>query len=423
MPWLEKHESWIDWRGKPLGLAGPQSLTEHRSTDNDAVEENAEGVFGVGNIIQRKVEETKSTNGQEDQYEGGGSLSTFRVDNQVPHSESVTPPARPVEYQYHVFGCVSGRQVKAGAVHLEALSEVPTLLNLEELSMKDFLAELKAGEIAEMMLLKPETSPEDLNSSSVMDEDVLEGFTKQRATRLGSEILKTPEDPVYSLVNEFSDVVSKHPPSQLPPGRGVRHKIDLVPDTKYCVTSLWSPPHEYYEMPDFAEKAKSGMVQELKSPHSTPTFCWRLVHAYNKLHNATVSAQTPIPHKDVLLNNMSGYPDAGAWHPSHRSEHPEWDALGVTSDATGTIECPSDIQSLGHLTYFDDIFVHSRAEGGQTAMEAHLKHLHRVFAAMRANKRYANIDKVGVRADPGKVKALRLSRPQGHKRTSGSGWA
>ncbi|POM80604.1 DNA/RNA polymerase [Phytophthora palmivora] len=73
-------------------------------------------------------------------------------------------------------------------------------------------------------------------------------------------------------------------------------------------------------------------------------------------------------------------------------------------------------------TYFDDIFVHSRAEGGQTAMEVHLKHLRRVFEVMRANKLYAKIDncvfaaeeinvlgcfvsRVGVRADPGKVKA------------------
>ncbi|POM62457.1 putative retroelement [Phytophthora palmivora] len=55
------------------------------------------------------------------------------------------------------------------------------------------------------------------------------------------------------------------------------------------------------------------MMRESKSPHSTPTFCvrkpngkWRLVHAYNKLNSATVLAQTPIPRKDVLLNNMSG---------------------------------------------------------------------------------------------------------------------
>ncbi|POM59725.1 Pol protein [Phytophthora palmivora] len=76
-----------------------------------------------------------------------------------------------------------------------------------------------------MVLLKPETSPEDLNSSS--------GFTKQRATYLGSENIRNPEDPVYPLVNEFLDVVSKHPPSQL---WGVRHEIDLVSGTKYCVT-------------------------------------------------------------------------------------------------------------------------------------------------------------------------------------------
>ncbi|POM63252.1 reverse transcriptase, partial [Phytophthora palmivora] len=69
-------------------------------------------------------------------------------------------------------------------------------------------------------------------------------------------------------------------------------------------------------------------------------------------------------------------------------------------------------------TYFDDIFVHSRAEDGQTAMDVHLRHLRRVVEVMRANKLYANIDKcvfaaeeikVGVRADPGKVKAIATS--------------
>ncbi|POM59967.1 Pol protein [Phytophthora palmivora] len=72
-----------------------------------------------------------------------------------------------------------------------------------------------------------------------MDEDVLEGFTKQRAT-----------------LKEFSDVMSKHPPSQLPPDRG------------------WPLPREQCEVIDavFAEKAKSGMVRESKSLHSTSTF-------------------------------------------------------------------------------------------------------------------------------------------------------
>ncbi|POM78719.1 Reverse transcriptase [Phytophthora palmivora] len=258
--------------------------------------------------------------------------------------------------------------------------------------MKGFLAELKAGEIAEMVLLKPETSPEDLNSSSVMDEDVLEGFTKQHATRLGSEILKNPEDPVYPLVKEYSDVVSKHPPSQLPPDRGVRHEIDLVPGTKYCVPRQCPLPREQCEVIDafFAEKAKSGMVRKSKSPQSTPTFCvrkpngkWRLVHAYNKLNNATVPAQTPIPRKDVLLKNMTGCT--------------LYSALDLVDGYYQILMRESDIPLTA--TYFDDIFVHSRAEGGQTAMELHLKYFRRVFEVMRANTLYTNIDKCDFAAE------------------------
>ena len=55
------------------------------------------------------------------------------------------------------------------------------------------------------------------------------------------------------------------------------------------------------------------MVRESKSTHMTPTFCvkklnakWRIVNAYNKLSAATIPAQTPIPQKDVLQNNMFG---------------------------------------------------------------------------------------------------------------------
>ncbi|POM73341.1 Pol protein [Phytophthora palmivora] len=281
-----------------------------------------------------------------------------------------------------------------------------------------------------MVLLKPETSREDLNSSSLMDEDVLEGFTKQRVTRLGSEILKNPEDPVYPLVKEYSDVVSKHPPSQLPPDRGVRHEIDLVPGTKYCVTRQWPLPRERCEVIDafFADKAKSGMVRESKSPHSTPTFCvrkpkgkWRLVHAFNKQNNATVPAHTPIPRKDVVLNNMSGC----TLYSALDLVDGYYQILMRESDIPLTaVSTPSGIlwewlmmpQGLSNAPAI-------RAEYGQTAMEVRLKHLRRVFEVMRANKHYANIDKcvfaaeeikalgcfvsrVGVRADPGKVKAI-----------------
>ncbi|POM77424.1 Pol protein [Phytophthora palmivora] len=84
-------------------------------------------------------------------------------------------------------------------------------------------------------------------------------------------ILNNPEDPVYLQLTEYSEVVSKHPPSQLPPDRGVRHEIDLMPGTEYCVTRQWPLPRKQCEVIDafFAMKAKSGMVRESKSPHST----------------------------------------------------------------------------------------------------------------------------------------------------------
>ncbi|POM74687.1 Pol protein, partial [Phytophthora palmivora] len=158
--------------GPQVGNIGPQAVNVVPQTA-EAVEEDAKSASGVGNIVPRRVEKTEKKIASAACVSSVGNKVPRGVKKTIPHSVPETPPARPVEEQCHVFGGVSDRQVKAGAVHLEALPEVSALLNLEESSMKDFLAELKAGEIAEMVLLKPETSPEDLNSSSVMDEDVV----------------------------------------------------------------------------------------------------------------------------------------------------------------------------------------------------------------------------------------------------------
>ncbi|POM62885.1 Retrotransposon Polyprotein [Phytophthora palmivora] len=268
-----------------------------------AVEEDAESASCVGNILPRKVKETEKRNESATCISSVGnrvlrgikrtstrakvSLNTSHVDNQVSHSKSETTPARPVQEQCHVFDGMSGRQVKAGAIHLEALTEVSELLNLVEASINDSLVELKAEYIVETVLLKPETSPEELIYSS--------GFTKPCATRLGSEILKNPKYLVHPVGKEFSVVYGTRSASCLAQSV-VSRGIDL-----YLASDAF-----------FAEKANLGMVRESKSPHSTPTFCvrkpngkWHLVHAYNKLKIATVPAQTPIPRKGVLLNGMS----------------------------------------------------------------------------------------------------------------------
>ncbi|KAG2983898.1 hypothetical protein PC120_g24345 [Phytophthora cactorum] len=302
------------------------------------------------------------------------------VDDTVAPSDSESraraPLTRPVEECYHIFDGMTGRPAKAAGIHLEPLPEVSELLNLEEMAVDDCLADLKAGEIAEVVLLKPETTLEELTSSSVLDEDALEEMKKRREARLGSEVLKNPK-------------------IQLPPDRGVRHEIDLVPGTKYCVTPQWFLPREQCEVIDafFAAKAKAGMVRESKSPHSTPTFCvrksngkWRLVHAYKKLNNATVPAQTPIPRKDVLLNNMAGcelYSALNLMEGYYQILMRESD-IPLTAESTpsgmlwewlvmpqGLSNAPATFnrlvtqrfKPLGAYaqTYFDDIFVHRRA--------------------------------------------------------------
>ncbi|KAE9162960.1 hypothetical protein PF002_g31978 [Phytophthora fragariae] len=69
-------------------------------------------------------------------------------------------------------------------------------------------------------------------------------------------------------------------------------------------------------------------------------------------------------------------------------------------------------------SYFDDVFIHSRAVDGKSEVEMHNEHLRRLFALMRKHKLYANLKKCifgareihvlgclvgknGVRSDPG----------------------
>ncbi|GMF53361.1 unnamed protein product [Phytophthora fragariaefolia] len=221
--------------------------------------------------------------------------------------------------------------------------------------------------------------------------------------------------------------LSKEPPSGLPSDRGVRHEIDLVPGIKYCVTRPWPIPRKQCDVIDAFVRAKheAGLVRESKSPHSTPTFCvrkpngkWRIVHAFNKLNTATIPAQIPIPRKDVLQNNMVGctlysaldlvdgyyqllmrasdIPLAAVSTPGGML----WEWLVMPQ---GLSNAPATFNRLvtqlfrPHRayaqTYFDDIFVHSRAELGKTDMENHVEHLRAVHECMRTNILYANIDK------------------------------
>ncbi|KAE8888389.1 hypothetical protein PF005_g6555 [Phytophthora fragariae] len=74
-------------------------------------------------------------------------------------------------------------------------------------------------------------------------------------------------------------------------------------------------------------------------------------------------------------------------------------------------------------SYFDDVFIHSRAVNGKSKVEIHKEHLRKLFALMRKHKLYANlkrcifgaseisalgclVGKNDVRPDSGKVRVI-----------------
>ncbi|GMF31863.1 unnamed protein product [Phytophthora fragariaefolia] len=147
--------------------------------------------------------------------------------------------------------------------------------------------------------------------------------------------------------------------------------------------------------------------------------------AFNKLNDATIPAQTPIPRKDMVLDTMSGSTKFSAI-----------DLMdGFYQILIREADVPLTAVSAPNFapSYFDDIFIHSRAAGGMTDVEMHLQHLRQVFEVMRENKLYANLKKCifcapeipvlgsyvsteGVRADPEKIEAVcAWPVPQGQK--------
>ncbi|KAE8973381.1 hypothetical protein PR001_g26328 [Phytophthora rubi] len=248
---------------------------------------------------------------------------------------------------------------------------------------------------------------------------------KERFDEQSWDLLKS--SPFYEVLREYRDVLPDDIPAELPQDKGVQHEIDLVPGTKYCVTRQWPLLREQVKAIDdfFESRRKAGQVRESKSPHSAPTFCvkkaqgrWRIVHAYNKMIDATVPAQTPIPRKDVIIASMalstvfsaldlrdgfyqilireSDIPLTAVSTPSGML----WEWLVMPQ---GLKNAPATFnRCVTHLlrsvrdfapSYFNDVFIHSRAVDGKSEVEMHKEHLRKLFALMRKHKLYVNLKK------------------------------
>ncbi|KAE9273785.1 hypothetical protein PF008_g29756 [Phytophthora fragariae] len=191
------------------------------------------------------------------------------------------------------------------------------LTSLPVTSWRRFARDLHDGRIEQICILsdveRVKCEAEELRRLVAEGVDALSAKSKEeRFDEQSWDSLKS--SPFYEVLREYRDVLPDDIPAELPQDKGVQHEIDLVPGTKYCVTRQWPLPREQVMAIDdfFESRRKAGQVRESKFPHSAPTFCvkkaqggWRIVHAYNKLNDATVPAQTPIPRKDVIIDSMA----------------------------------------------------------------------------------------------------------------------
>ncbi|KAG2873976.1 hypothetical protein PC114_g25552 [Phytophthora cactorum] len=228
-------------------------------------------------------------------------------------------------------------------------------------------------------------------ANTTESEDTLSAKTKKE--RFDGQIWDSLKASLfYDVLREHKDVLPDEIPAELPQDKGIQHEIDLVPGTKYCVTRQWPLPRDQVKAIDdfFESRRQAGQVRESKSPHSVSTFCvkkpqggWRIVHAYNKLNDATIPAQTLIPRKDVIIDSMA--------------KNTIYSALDLRDGFYQILMRESDIALMAMRdfapSYFDDVFVHSRAVNGKTDVEVNKEHPRKLLGLMRKHKLYANLKK------------------------------
>ncbi|CAI5704779.1 unnamed protein product [Peronospora farinosa] len=190
-----------------------------------------------------------------------------------------------VEEELSLLSDVNGRTmdphetdvVKTELPRLEGVERTPCtaadITSLPDLAWKDFLHDLKAGDIEQVCIV---------SATEAASEEVLESRSQRaepksvREERLAArswDALRALCNPVYDIAREYADIFPEKNSAELPADRGVRHEIDLVPGSKYCVKRQWPLPRDQVIAIDefFEGRRKAGHVRESISPHSSPT--------------------------------------------------------------------------------------------------------------------------------------------------------
>ncbi|KAF1328373.1 reverse transcriptase, partial [Globisporangium splendens] len=486
MPWLRRYQPSIDWKKKKISVdkqvdedlscqAAREVIWAYTSVEDVSNESQAcdgpshsndKPVKTTGGGVVRRQKKTTPVAKSDEEFRSGRVKEDKKTDEEERRSASVPDQdTRKAEDEVkRQEQATSSEYVNVAVYNEEGDSQIvrhvqvenppslaQELISLPLMSKKTLKRSLAKGEISQICAIVDEVADDVINTAEVLDERT----RKERFDEQSWDALKT--NPVYGLAKEYADIFPDKVPDELPQDRGIRHEIDVLPGTKYCITRQWPLPKEQVDAIDefFAQRQKAGHVRESKSPHCSPTFCvkkatggWRIVHAFNKLNDATIPAQTPVPRKDMILDGMAGSTvfsaidlKDGFYQIRMRESDVPFTAVSTPSGmlwewmvmpqglknapATFNRMVTNVLRPLREFapSYFDDIFVHSKASEGKKDVDVHLEHLRQVFQVMRENKLYANskkciffapeipvlgcfVGKNGVRVDPEKVKSI-----------------
>ena len=486
LPWFKEYDPKIDWETQSVKSYGKQKSVPVRSVAKDATERNKRVRFSLENEKVRTGKEsrllapTSSVMTSEEQSVPEGQAPMTEEPTQTVYLTVEAPEmSRDTTSEREMVNTISISK-HGRANHVLKLDSPPRrtseLCSLPEMSREEFKSSLLCDDVEQVCWIVPTDESIALtdernsfeNDASTYGRNSFEEFLlaaeipsaamtkKDRVNSQGWESLR--DSPFYGLLREFEDIFPEEVPSELPHDKGTRHEIDLVPGTKYCVTRQWPlPPEQVRAIDDFFEKRrKAGQVRESKSPHTSPTFCvkkatggWRIVHAFNKLNDATIPAQTPIPRKDVIIDGMQGSTifstldlRDGFYQILMREKDIPLTAVSTPGGMLwewlvmpqGLKNAPATFnRCVTHLlrpvrsfapSYFDDVYIHSRKTANKSDVDVHKEHLRELFKLMRKHKLYANLPKClfgvaeipvlgdlvsnrGVRPDPEKIRTIK----------------
>ncbi|XP_051134921.1 uncharacterized protein LOC127254082 [Andrographis paniculata] len=221
---------------------------------------------------------------------------------------------------------------------------------------------------------------------------------------------------------EFSDVLPKELPNELPPVRGIEHQIGFIPGAQLPNRPAYrANPDETKEIQrQIQDLLDKGWVRESLSPCSVPVLLvlkkdgkWRMCVDCKAINAITIKYRHLIPRLDDMLDELQGVALftkielRSGYHQIIMREGDEWKIafktkLGLyewTVMPFGLTNAPSTFMRLMNhglihciekfvVVYFDDILIYSKE------LSPHIEHVREVFTLLRQNKLYANVENV-----------------------------